>query len=140
MKVKTFKADIIVFIGNVIMCLTSLLTNNSESKSVQWYWQYHLVSKLPIKMSIYVDRLRNSVSQETSHLIWDRNNIRFSIFVEYFCFHKISNFVWMKYMYITDYFSCYKFLRFDKGKKKIFWACIFTIMIELSFILIFWCF
>ena len=100
------------------------LTNNSESKSV--HWQHHLMSKLQIKVSIYVGRLRNSVSHETINLIWDRNNIRFSIFVEYFSLHEISNFAWMKYMYITDYFSCYKVLWFWQGKKNIYFGLVFS--------------
>jgi hypothetical protein len=39
----TFKNNIVVFIDDIIMCLTSHWQIFSVSKSVHWYWQYHLV-------------------------------------------------------------------------------------------------
>ena len=56
--VETFKIDVIAFISNIIMCLTTqwLIICNIRVLSFRWYWQYHLVRskercpKLPINI------------------------------------------------------------------------------------------
>jgi len=58
MYVETFKLAVIVFIGNVIICLMSYWPIIfSLSEGVHWYWKYHLeidilekMAKLPINI------------------------------------------------------------------------------------------